>query len=52
MGIFINLDVAYNVSDDEWEPVYEESLYLAKNLSLWIFMSWNCLEISCIVVYL
>ena len=25
---------------------------LQKNLSLWIFMSWNCLEISCIVVYL
>lgn len=52
MGIFINLDVAYNVSDDEWEPVYEESLYLAKKFKLMDFMSWNCLEISCIVVYL
>lgn len=37
MGIFINLDVAYNVSDDEWEPVYEESLYLAKKFKLMDF---------------
>lgn len=37
MGIFINLDVAYNVSDDEWAPVYEESLYLAKKFKLMDF---------------
>ena len=31
------MDVAYNVSDDEWEPVYEESLYLAKKFKLMDF---------------
>lgn len=34
MGIFIHLDVAYDVSDEEWEPVYEESLRLAEKFQL------------------
>lgn len=52
MGIFINLDVAYNVSNDEWAPVYEESLFLAKKFKLMDLMSWTCLANSYIVVYL
>lgn len=34
MGIFIRLHVAHNVSQEEWEPVYEESLALAEKFKL------------------
>ena len=34
MGIFISLYVAHNVTQEEWEPVYEESLKLAKQFCL------------------
>lgn len=34
MGIFIHLNIAGSVTDAEWEPVYEESLQLARHLSV------------------
>ncbi len=34
MGIFINLHIARSVTQEEWEPVYEESLALAKKFHL------------------
>ena len=52
MGIFINLDVAYNVSNDEWAPVYEESLFLAKKFKLMDFDELDLFGDSYIVVYL
>ena len=34
MGIFIDLYVAGEVTDEEWAPVYEESLRLAEAFHL------------------
>ena len=34
MGVFINTLISGAVTQKEWEPVYEESLFMAKELKL------------------
>ena len=34
MGIYINLEISKSVTKEEWKRVYEETLALAKKLSL------------------